>query len=108
MAGEILPVIWMEISSGEISGDLRQKLYHSSTSANAIEMFVIYGSLLVWVSSMTMIGLLIRRRRVGDPTSSVGDPTVHIGVEYQASLGGSGVVTLRLPPPTGPEQTAST
>lgn len=86
----------MEISSGTISDEMRNALYHSSASANAFEMLVIYGSLLVWVSSMTMIGLLIRRRRIVDAQSPT---TVHVGVEYQAAAagGGGGVATLRLP-----------
>jgi len=42
---QILPVIWMEITSGEISKELRAMIYHSTFSANAIQLSLRYGTL---------------------------------------------------------------
>lgn len=44
--GQILPVIWMEVTSGEISTELRAMIYHSTFSANAIQLSLRYGTLL--------------------------------------------------------------
>lgn len=52
---QILPVIWMEVMSGEISEELRSMIYHSTFSANAIQLSFKYGTLLVCVASLGML-----------------------------------------------------
>lgn len=53
--GQILPVIWMEVTSGELSEELRTMIYHSTFSANAIQLALRYGSLLAFVISLAML-----------------------------------------------------
>lgn len=53
--GQYLPVLWMEISSGELSDELRAMIYHSTFSANAIQLSLRYGSLLISASTMAML-----------------------------------------------------
>lgn len=53
--GQYLPVLWMEVASGELSDELRAMIYHSSFSANAIQLSLRYGSLLVSATFMAML-----------------------------------------------------
>lgn len=43
---QILPVMWMEVTNDEIPEELRTILYHSTFSANALQLSLRYGSLL--------------------------------------------------------------
>lgn len=52
---QILPVIWMEVMSGVLSEELRSMIYHSTFSANAIQLSFKYGTLLVGVASLGML-----------------------------------------------------
>lgn len=52
---QILPVLWMEVMSGELSEELRAMIYHSTFSANAIQLSLRYGTLLVCVISLAML-----------------------------------------------------
>lgn len=52
---QILPIIWMELSSGNISEELRTAIYHSTFSANAIQLTLRYGTLLVCVTTLAML-----------------------------------------------------
>lgn len=53
--GQYLPVLWMEVTSGELSDELRAMIYHSTFSANAIQLSLRYGSLLISASTMAML-----------------------------------------------------
>lgn len=53
--GQYLPVLWMEVTSGELSEELKAMIYHSSFSANAIQLSLKYGSLLVSATTMAML-----------------------------------------------------
>lgn len=53
--GQILPIIWMELSSGNISEDLRSAIYHSTFSANAIQFLLRYVTLLLCVTTFAML-----------------------------------------------------
>lgn len=44
---QILPVMWMEVTSDTIPEEFRAMIYHSTFSANAIQLSLRYGSLLV-------------------------------------------------------------
>lgn len=43
---QILPVMWMEVTSDEIPEEFRTVIYHTTFSANAIQLSLRYGSLL--------------------------------------------------------------
>lgn len=53
--GMILPVIWIEVTSGELSSELRALIYHSSFSANAIQLALKYGTILTFVTSFALL-----------------------------------------------------
>ncbi len=53
--GQYLPVLWMEITSGELSDELRALIYHTTFSANAIQLSLRYGSLLVSATTMALL-----------------------------------------------------
>lgn len=53
--GQILPVMWMEITSDDVPEELRSMIYHSTFSANAIQLSLRYGSLFGLVVSITML-----------------------------------------------------
>ncbi|XP_055858648.1 scavenger receptor class B member 1 [Episyrphus balteatus] len=55
--GLMLPVLWIEITSGELSEELRTLLYHSTFSANVIQIILKYGTLLTCVTSFALIVL---------------------------------------------------
>lgn len=57
--GQILPVLWMEVTSGEISKELRAMIYHSTFSANAIQISLRYGTLLLCIVLVTLIVVII-------------------------------------------------
>ncbi|XP_055318862.1 scavenger receptor class B member 1-like isoform X3 [Sitodiplosis mosellana] len=52
---QILPVMWMEVTSDEVPEELRAMIYHSTFSANAIQMSLRYGSLFGLAVSVTML-----------------------------------------------------
>lgn len=52
---QILPVIWLEVVPGEISEELRNMIYHSTFSANAIQLSFKYGSLFICVASLALL-----------------------------------------------------
>lgn len=52
---QILPVMWMEITSDEVPEELRAMIYHSTFSANAIQLSLRYGSLFGLAISITML-----------------------------------------------------
>uniref|UniRef100_A0A8D8KL16 Lysosome membrane protein 2 n=2 Tax=Culex pipiens TaxID=7175 RepID=A0A8D8KL16_CULPI len=52
---QILPVIWLEVVPGEISEELRNMIYHSTFSANAIQLSFKYGSLFVCLASLALL-----------------------------------------------------
>lgn len=53
--GQYLPVLWMEVTAGELSDELRATIYHSTFSLNAIELSLRYGSLLVTATTMALL-----------------------------------------------------
>lgn len=53
--GQILPVIWMELTSSEVPEELRAMIYHSTFSANAIQLSLRYGSLFGLAISVTIL-----------------------------------------------------
>lgn len=53
--GQYLPVIWLEVVPGVISDDLRAMIYHSTYSANAIQMSLRVGSLAFFVLSVVLL-----------------------------------------------------
>ncbi|XP_059614955.1 uncharacterized protein LOC132260689 [Phlebotomus argentipes] len=54
--GDILPVLWLEVIPGEFSDELISLIFHSSFSANAVQIGLRYGSLLL---TATFLALLI-------------------------------------------------
>lgn len=52
---QILPVMWMEVTSSEVPEELRAVIYHSTFSANAIQLSLRYGSLFGLAVSITML-----------------------------------------------------
>lgn len=55
--GQILPVIWLEVVPGHISEELRNMIYHSTFSANAIQFSFKYGSLLICVTTFALLAM---------------------------------------------------
>uniref|UniRef100_A0A182MGT3 Scavenger receptor class B n=1 Tax=Anopheles culicifacies TaxID=139723 RepID=A0A182MGT3_9DIPT len=53
--GQYLPVIWLEVVPGDISNELREMIYHSTYSANAIQMSLRVGTLAVFVISFILL-----------------------------------------------------
>lgn len=51
----ILPILWMEMTSGEVPEEFRAVIYHSTFSANAIQLGLRYGSLLGLIVSTIML-----------------------------------------------------
>ncbi|XP_055687525.1 scavenger receptor class B member 1-like [Lutzomyia longipalpis] len=54
--GDILPVLWLEVVPGEFSDELISLIFHSSFSANAVQIGLRYGTLLL---TATFLALLI-------------------------------------------------
>lgn len=52
---QILPTIWLEVVPGDISEELRNMIYHSTFSANAIQLSFKYGSLFICVASLALL-----------------------------------------------------
>lgn len=52
---QILPVMWMEVTSEDVPEELRAMIYHSTFSANAIQLSLRYGSLFGLAVSITML-----------------------------------------------------
>lgn len=52
---QILPVMWMEVTSDEVPEELRAMIYHSTFSANAIQLSLRYGSLFGLAVSLMML-----------------------------------------------------
>ncbi|XP_058123242.1 scavenger receptor class B member 1-like [Anopheles ziemanni] len=53
--GLYLPVLWLEVVPGVISEELRSMIYHSTYSANAIQMSLRVASLVFFVLSLVML-----------------------------------------------------
>ncbi|XP_049292752.1 scavenger receptor class B member 1 [Anopheles funestus] len=53
--GQYLPVIWLEVVPGIISDELRAMIYHSTYSANAIQMSLRVGTLAIFVLSFILL-----------------------------------------------------
>uniref|UniRef100_A0A182NV29 Scavenger receptor class B n=1 Tax=Anopheles dirus TaxID=7168 RepID=A0A182NV29_9DIPT len=53
--GQFLPVIWLEVVPGVISDDLRAMIYHTTYSANAIQMSLRVATLAFFVLSFVML-----------------------------------------------------
>ncbi|XP_031630052.1 lysosome membrane protein 2 isoform X2 [Contarinia nasturtii] len=53
--GQILPIIWMEITSDNVPEELQSIIYHSTLSANAIQLSLRYGSLFGLAVSITLL-----------------------------------------------------
>ncbi|XP_050074377.1 lysosome membrane protein 2 [Anopheles maculipalpis] len=53
--GQYLPVIWLEVVPGVISDELRAMIYHSTYSANAIQMSLRVGTLAFFVLSFILL-----------------------------------------------------
>ncbi|KAG4077953.1 hypothetical protein HA402_013453 [Bradysia odoriphaga] len=53
--GQYLPILWMEVTSGKLSEELRTMIYHSTFTANAIQLSLRYGSLLISATTMAML-----------------------------------------------------
>lgn len=47
--------MWLEVTSGEINDELRAMIYHSTFSANAIQLALKYGTLLTCVTTLALI-----------------------------------------------------
>lgn len=45
----------MEVAPGELSEELRAMIYHSTFSANAIQLYLRYGTLLVSLTSLILL-----------------------------------------------------
>lgn len=52
---QILPVMWMEVTSDEIPEEFRAMIYHSTFSANAIQLSLRYGSLLIVTITLAVL-----------------------------------------------------
>lgn len=52
---QILPILWMEMTSGEVPEKIRAVIYHSTFSANAIQIALRYGSLFGLILSAVML-----------------------------------------------------
>lgn len=52
---QILPVMWMEVTSSEVPERMRAIIYHSTFSANAIQLSLKYGSMFGLAISITIL-----------------------------------------------------
>lgn len=59
----MLPVIWMEIVSGNISDELRSLIYHSTFGVNAIQLALNYGTLIASATSLSLLILICLYKR---------------------------------------------
>lgn len=57
--GTYLPVIWLEITVGEMSEDLKKTIFHSTFSANVAHLILKYGTLLILMVTISLIALTI-------------------------------------------------
>lgn len=53
--GQILPIMWMEITSDNVPEELQSIIYHSTLSVNAIQLSLRYGSLFGLAVSITLL-----------------------------------------------------
>ncbi|XP_053682925.1 lysosome membrane protein 2-like isoform X2 [Sabethes cyaneus] len=65
--GDILPVVWLEVVPGVISEELRNMIYHSTFSANAIQLSFKYGSLLICVTTLALLTMACYCRTKNSP-----------------------------------------
>uniref|UniRef100_U5ERK4 Putative plasma membrane glycoprotein cd36 n=1 Tax=Corethrella appendiculata TaxID=1370023 RepID=U5ERK4_9DIPT len=62
---QILPVLWMEVTTGEIPVELKAMVYHSTFTANAIQMSLRYGSLCFFLLTLALlIGTCYCKRKI--------------------------------------------
>ncbi|CAO1443186.1 unnamed protein product [Diamesa hyperborea] len=55
----ILPLCWLDFTSGEIPEELKKMIYHTTFSANAMHLTLQYGSLFALIASATFLFLSI-------------------------------------------------
>lgn len=90
--GQILPIIWMEVTSGEISDDLRAMIYHSTFSANAIQLSLRYGSLLACLILITILVIICYIK--GKPSEEKTEELhVHLHVQNNEIIVGKAIET---------------
>ncbi|XP_055385355.1 lysosome membrane protein 2 [Condylostylus longicornis] len=53
--GIILPILWLEITQGELNEELQTLIFHSTFSANAIQYALKYGTLLICVTTLALL-----------------------------------------------------
>lgn len=53
--GLYLPILWMEVTSGELPSELRKIIYHTTFSANFFQIVLRYGSLLGSATTMALL-----------------------------------------------------
>lgn len=82
--GQILPVLWMEVTSGDISKELRAMIYHSTFSANAIQISLRYGSLSLCVILLILI-VVICYFKSKPNGNQVDEVHVHVHVQNNES-----------------------
>lgn len=77
---QILPVMWMEVTSDEVPEELRAVIYHSTFSANAIQLSLRYGSLFGLAISMTLLvaGCYIKNSEENKETETITATTVTV------------------------------
>lgn len=61
--GDILPVIWLEIVPGELSQKFKELIYHSSYSANAVQLVLRYGTLIITILTLSLLIVSIHNRK---------------------------------------------
>lgn len=50
-----MPIVWLEVVPGEISPELREMIYHSTFSVNAIQFSLRFGSLFAFIVSFVIL-----------------------------------------------------
>lgn len=57
--GVFLPILWIEITVGEMSDDIKSTIFHSTFSANVANLILKYGTLLIMMVTITLIAVTI-------------------------------------------------
>lgn len=57
--GIFLPILWLEITVGEMSDDLKSTIFHSTFSANVAHIILKYGTLLMLMVAILLISITI-------------------------------------------------
>lgn len=61
--GTILPILWVEVGIDKIPETVMSVLYHAYYTANAVESFLQWGSLMGFLLSAVALGFLISKHR---------------------------------------------